>query len=367
MESPDLLTVSDLEVEFRSGRARVRAVDKVSFRIGAGEVVGLVGESGSGKSTIGRAVLGLTDATAGQVTFDGQDITRLRGRRRRPLASKIQVVFQDPLSSLNPRWTIGRSVAEPLRLHKGMGRKQAEGEAIRMLGLVGLAPQTAAKLPRELSGGQRQRVAIARSMVLSPQLIVCDEPTSALDLSTQSQTLNLLREVHDRNGVSYLFISHDLDVVRYISDRIVVLYRGQIMETGRTLDVADKPLHPYTRVLVGASPVPDPGRQAERRKQRQNELGASTAAVTGVVGTTAAPSGCPFASRCAHVADVCHDTRPRLIETGTNQVACHLYDPESGHPEIVDPSSASPLSPTRDGRDLNRSPAGSEWTAHNTA
>lgn len=329
----DLLTVSDLEVEFRSGRSRVRAVDGVSLRIGAGEIVGLVGESGSGKSTIGRALLGLTDATGGRISFEDADITSLRGRRRRPLATEIQVVFQDPLSSLNPRWTIGRSVAEPLRLHRGMDAGQAEDEAIRFLGLVGLSPEIAARLPRELSGGQRQRVAIARAMVLSPRLIVCDEPTSALDLSTQSQTLNLLRDVHRRTGVSYLFISHDLDVVRYLSDRIVVLYRGQVMEEGPALDIADRPRHPYTRVLVGASPVPDPARQAERRERRRSQIAASSSALTGLVRPTSTTSGCPFAARCVHAADVCFGVRPKVSEVGGSRVACHLYDAASGHPE----------------------------------
>lgn len=332
--APDLIAVEGLEVEFRSGRARVRAVDQVSFHIRPGEAVGLVGESGSGKSTIGRVVLGLTDATAGTVSFEGRDITRLRGRGRRELASEIQVIFQDPLSSLNPRWTIGRSVAEPLQLHGDLSRRQAEDEAIRYLGLVGLGPHIANRLPREISGGQRQRVAIARSMVLAPKLIVCDEPTSALDLSTQSQTLNLLREVHRRTGVSYLFISHDLDVVRYISDRIVVLYRGQIMETGTTSDVSEEPLHPYTRVLIGASPVPDPALQAQQRSAR---LDATPPASSGTASRdlSTVTAGCPFASRCAHVAEVCHSTRPSLVARGSSQVACHLYDHRSGHPEVT--------------------------------
>jgi peptide/nickel transport system ATP-binding protein len=334
----DLLAVSDLEVEFRQGQHRVRAVDKVSLQVATGEVVGLVGESGSGKSTIGRAVLGLTHLTAGQISFEGQDITHLRGRRRRPLATKIQAVFQDPLSSLDPRWTIGRSVAEPLRLHRSMSQKAAEEEAVRYLARVGLAPHIAARIPREISGGQRQRVAIARSMVLAPRLIVCDEPTSALDLSTQSQTLNLLREVHAHTNVGYLFISHDLDVVRYLSDRIVVLYRGQVMETGPTLEVADRPKHPYTRALVGASPVPDPVRQAERRDRRRSELGASTGALATDLAMGAAPTGCPFAARCPHAAAVCRSTRPQQVEVGSSHAACHLYDPASGHPEATNPA-----------------------------
>lgn len=338
--SPELLSVHDLEVEFRHKHSRVRAVDGVCFGIDAGEIVGLVGESGSGKSTIGRAVLGLTSATGGRITFDGEDITSNRRQKRRTLATQIQVVFQDPLSSLDPRWTIGRSVSEPLRLHRGMGRREAEAEAVRLLGLVDLEPATAQRLPRELSGGQRQRVAIARAIALAPRLIVCDEPTSALDLSTQSQTLNLLREMHEQRGLSYLFISHDLDVVRYISDRIVVLYRGRIMETGAAVDVADRPLHPYTVALVSASPVPDPGQQAERRELRRQALRATTAEAE-------APSdvGCVFAHRCRHVADVCSTVRPRLMDTTSGRVACHMFDPDSAHPEAAAPRPVtSPLS-----------------------
>lgn len=332
MTAAPLLGVHDLEVEFRQRHSAVRAVDGVSFTINEGEVVGLVGESGSGKSTIGRAILGLTDATGGQITFDGQDITSLRGRRRRPLATQIQVVFQDPLSSLNPRWTIGRSIAEPLRLHQKQTRDKADTEAERLLGLVGLQPVLASRLPRELSGGQRQRVAIARAIALSPRLIVCDEPTSALDLSTQSQTLNLLREMHRARGLSYLFISHDLDVVRYLSDRIVVLYRGQIMETGLATALADNPQHPYTQALLSASPVPDPHAQSQRRRTRQ-QVSSITAEIR-----PAAPTGCPFTHRCNHAADVCTTTRPQLIDIPDGKVACHLHDPDSGHPERLSAS-----------------------------
>ena len=307
---PPLLEVRGLRVEFHQRRSTVRAVDGVSFSIEEGEVLGLVGESGSGKSTIGRAVLGLTNAGAGAIVFDGDDITTLRGPQRRALAAEMQVVFQDPLSSLDPRWTMERSLSEPLRMHRQLAGTELQQEVARLLGLVGLPSDVARRLPRQLSGGQRQRVAIARAVALSPRLIVCDEPTSALDLSSQSQTLNLLRRMQKERSLSYLFISHDLDVVRYISDRIAVLYRGQIMETGPAVDVADNPLHPYSSMLVSSAPVPDPGAQAERRAARHR--------IVKAVAEVDARSkvGCAFADRCAFAADVCQVTRPALLEVG---------------------------------------------------
>jgi oligopeptide/dipeptide ABC transporter ATP-binding protein len=324
-----LLEVRDLTVEFRQRRTTVRAVDRVSFRISEGEVLGLVGESGSGKSTIGRAILGLTDATAGTIVFGRNDITTSRGRDRRTLATDIQVVFQDPLSSLDPRWTMERSLSEPLRTHRQLTESELQHEVVRLLGLVGLPPDIGKRLPRQLSGGQRQRVAIARAVALAPRLVVCDEPTSALDLSSQSQTLNLLRRMHKEQRLSYLFISHDLDVVRYISDRIAVLYCGQIMETGAAVDVADNPQHPYSKMLVSSAPVPDPIAQAGRRAARKLIV----QEIPGDVhhqGST----GCPFAPRCAFVADVCRDTRPALLEMGRSRaVACHLFDPDAQHPQ----------------------------------
>jgi oligopeptide/dipeptide ABC transporter ATP-binding protein len=326
--TPSLLEIRDLKVQFHQHGSMVRAVDGVSFSIGEGEVLGLVGESGSGKSTIGRAVLGLTHVGSGQIMFDGSEVTTLRGHDRRFLATELQVVFQDPLSSLNPRWSIGRSLGEPLQLHRRLAGPELSQEIARLLSLVGLTPDMAQRMPLQLSGGQRQRVAIARAMSLSPRLVVCDEPTSALDLSTQSQTLNLLRRMHKERHLSYLFISHDLDVVRYISDRIAVLYCGQIMEIGAALEIADNPQHPYTRMLVSAAPVPDPLAQADRRAQRRQLIRQAT--------TQSARStlGCPFAPRCIFAADVCCTTRPRLLHAGGDRsIACHLFDPDSSHPK----------------------------------
>lgn len=324
-----LLDVRELEVIFSQRGSHVRAVDRVSLSIAKGEVLGLVGESGSGKSTIGRVILGLTDATNGSVSFAGTNITSFRGRNRRALATDLQVVFQDPLSSLNPRWTVGRSLSEPLLLHRRLKGAAAGREVARLLASVGLPEEAANRMPRQLSGGQRQRIAIARAVALSPRLIVCDEPTSALDLSTQSQTLNLLRNLHQQHQLSYLFISHDLDVVRYISDRIAVLYRGQIMEIGEAVEVADSPQHPYTRALVGAASIPDPRAQAARRQGRQESTGQTTAKAGPF-----ALEGCPFVPRCPFVAAICRSTRPALALTSTKrQVACHLFDPTSNHPQ----------------------------------
>jgi oligopeptide/dipeptide ABC transporter ATP-binding protein len=325
-----VLDVSDLVVEFKQRGARIRAVDGVSFTINEREVLGLVGESGSGKSTIGRAVLGLTPVTGGRVVFSGKEITALSGRDRRALGSEMQVVFQDPLSSLDPRWTIERSLVEPLKLHRARAGAELAREVARLLHLVGLPADVAARLPRQLSGGQRQRVAIARALALSPRLVICDEPTSALDLSTQSQTLNLLRRTQRESNLSYLFISHDLDVVRYISDRIAVLYRGQIMETGPAVDLADDPQHPYTRMLVSAAPVPDPRSQALRREARRQVV-----AQTGGDVIPQSGHGCPFAARCAFAAEVCRTTRPALLARGGRDIACHLFDPDAGHPQTA--------------------------------
>jgi ABC-type glutathione transport system ATPase component len=262
-ESVPLLELHDLRVEF-AGRGRrdrpVTAVDGVSLRVAAGETLGLVGESGSGKSTIGNAVLGLVPA-AGQIRFAGREIGNLPPRERRELARHLQVVFQDPYGSLNPSRTIGSTLARPLRLHRGQTRQAAAERVTEVLRQVGLSPDAARRYPAYFSGGQRQRIAIARALVLEPELVICDEPTSALDLSVQAQILNLLLELQQRLGLAYLFISHDLDVVRHVSDRVAVLHRGRVVEEGPADLVTTSPSHPYTQALLAAVPVPDPRRQ----------------------------------------------------------------------------------------------------------
>ena len=269
--SDHLLDVRHLRVAYpgRGWRAKpVEVLHGVSLAVGKGETIGVVGESGSGKTTIGRAVLGLVRPSGGTVTFNGRDITHLAGRQRRALARDIQVVFQDPYSSLNPSLTVGDILSEPLVV-QGMSRRDAQSRIRTLLDQVGLPADAAQRLPREFSGGQRQRVAIARALALKPQLIVCDEPVSALDLSTQTRVLDLLADIQRSTGVAYLFISHDLAVVRHVSHRVSVVHRGDIVESGPAETVTTAPEHPYTRRLMLAAPVADPVRQRQRRAERK--------------------------------------------------------------------------------------------------
>jgi peptide/nickel transport system ATP-binding protein len=260
-----LLEVDDLVVDYRlRGRRTFRALKGVSLSIGPGECLGLVGESGSGKSTLGKAVLGLATAASGRITFDGRDITHLRGGARRRLAGDVQVVFQDPYGSLDPMMTVGEVLAEPLVV-AGTSRADARTVVAGMLDRVRLPAGAVHRYPSEFSGGQRQRVAIARALVRRPRLVVCDEPVSALDLTTQAAILDLFVDLQRETGVSYLFVSHDLGVVRRVCHRVSVLYQGEIVETGPTRAVTETPEHPYTQRLRLASPVADPARQAERR------------------------------------------------------------------------------------------------------
>jgi peptide/nickel transport system ATP-binding protein len=254
----------------------IRVLKGVSIDILPHETVGLVGESGSGKTTIGRAVLGLAPVTDGQILYKGRDIASLSRRERRALGSEIQVVFQDPYSSLNPSLTIEQILTEPLTA-RGVSQKKASARVRNLLELVHLPAGAAHRLPREFSGGQRQRIAIARALALDPELIVCDEPVSALDLTTQARVLELFIEIQQRTGVAYLFISHDLTVVRHISHRVAVMYQGEIVESGDGDQVTARPKHPYTQRLFFASPVPDPDRQQQRREDRRRLLAAQAA------------------------------------------------------------------------------------------
>ncbi|WP_102159197.1 ATP-binding cassette domain-containing protein [Zhihengliuella halotolerans] len=277
-EQGSLLEVDGLVVEYpmRGWRARpFRAVKGVDFDIRPGETVGLVGESGSGKSTIGRALLGLAPVTGGSVTFDGEDISHPTTVRRRALTSDIQVVYQDPYSSLNPSMTIGDSLAEPLTVRKTPAA-EARRRIADLLDTVGLPADAAHRMPREFSGGQRQRVAIARALALEPRLIVCDEPVSALDLSTQARVLDLFLEIQERTGVAYLFVSHDLSVVREISHRVAVMYHGEIVEWGDGDTVTSQPSHSYTRRLLLSSPIADPAAQRARREERRRLAAAAS-------------------------------------------------------------------------------------------
>lgn len=264
-----LLEVNDLVVKFK-GKHRLspskQVLNRVSLKVDSGKTLGLVGESGSGKTTIGRAILGLVPAADGMISFEGSDITHLRRRARRALSRDIQVVFQDPYGSLNPSRTIGDTLSEPL-YGGGDSKSDVRRRVRELLDRVQLPAGSMDRLPREFSGGQRQRVAIARAIALKPKLIVCDEPVSALDLSTQARVLDLFSEIQRDTGVAYLFISHDLDVVRHVSDQVAVLYRGDIVESGEASQVTTAPVHPYTQRLLLASPVPDPDLQAQRRAE----------------------------------------------------------------------------------------------------
>ncbi|SFS14907.1 peptide/nickel transport system ATP-binding protein [Microbacterium sp. cf046] len=275
-----LLTVDDLVVEYPGKGFRAKpfqALKGVSIDIKPGETLGLVGESGSGKTTLGRAVLGLAPVTDGKITYAGKDISHLHRRERRALSSEIQVVFQDPYSSLNPSLTIEQILAEPLQA-RGVAGATAKARVRELLDQVGLPADARSRLPREFSGGQRQRIAIARALALDPKLIVCDEPVSALDLSTQERVLDLFIEIQERTGVAYLFITHDLAVVRHISHRVAVMYRGEIVENGDGDQVTSRPVHPYTQRLFMASPVPDPDKQEVRRIERRALLDAESTA-----------------------------------------------------------------------------------------
>ncbi|POH60012.1 ATP-binding cassette domain-containing protein [Arthrobacter glacialis] len=269
-----LLSVDSLVVEYPTKHFRAkpfRALTDINISIKAGETLGLVGESGSGKTTLGRAVLGLAPVTQGTITFEGKDISHASRKDRRALSRDLQVVFQDPYTSLNPALEIGDILAEPLSV-QGKSPTEAKRRVRELLDQVGLPSDAIHRLPREFSGGQRQRVAIARALALSPKLIVCDEPVSALDLSTQAVVLDLFLQIQRDTGVSYLFVSHDLDVVRHISHRVAVMYRGEIVEQGTAEVVTRTPEHPYTQRLLLASPVPDPDRQEKRRKDRHELL-----------------------------------------------------------------------------------------------
>jgi peptide/nickel transport system ATP-binding protein len=319
-----VLDVNGLVKDFplRSGVLRritgtVRAVDEVTLRIGAGRTLGLVGESGSGKSTLARLVLRLVDPTSGTIVVDGKDITSLRGPALRRHRETMQLVFQDPYSSLDPQQSIADIVGEPLAIHTSMTRVEREQRVVQLLAQVGLGSHVLPRQPHEFSGGQRQRIAIARALALEPRLLVCDEPVSALDVSTQSQVINLLTDLQDELGVAYLFIAHDLSVVRHLSDKIAVMYLGQIVEEGDADEVYERPTHPYTAALLSSIPVPDPARQHQRRRiLLRGEVGEATPDVR----------GCRFRARCPFAMEVCDHLEPEpYITPAATMVRCHLH------------------------------------------
>lgn len=325
----NILEVDDLYMHFPLTRGiivqrkvgAVQAVDGVTFNVRKGETLGLVGESGCGKSTTGRAILQLYKPTAGAVRFNGTDLTTLDGGQMRKMRRHLQMIFQDPYASLNPRMTVGSIISEPMQIHNLVPKKQRNERVQELLETVGLNPYFANRYPHEFSGGQRQRIGVARALAANPQFIVADEPVSALDVSIQAQIINLLEDLQEQFGLTYLFIAHDLSVVRHISDRVAVMYLGKIVELADRAALYDDPLHPYTKALLSAVPIPDP--VIEKKRERIILTGDVPSPIN-------PPSGCHFHTRCPYAMDVCRVKEPLFVDQGGGHyVACHLY-PGSG-------------------------------------
>ncbi len=318
-----ILELQDLKTYFPVKGSRtqfVKAVDGVSFRVKKGETVGLVGESGCGKSTIGRTIMRFNQPTGGKIIFDGSDIT---AADMRPFRQRMQMVFQDPYSSLDPRMSVGDIVGEPLDIHNPkMNRKERYDRILEQMKLVGLNSEQLSRFPHEFSGGQRQRISIARAMVIKPEFLVLDEPVSALDVSIQAQIINMLMDLQDQIGMAYLFIAHDLAVVRHISKTVVVMYLGHIMEINTAEDLYKNPLHPYTQALLSAIPIPDPKTSRARRRQVLQD---------DVPSPINPPSGCVFSTRCPYVTEACRHQIPKVEDVGGGHVvSCLRYKEING-------------------------------------
>ncbi len=309
-----LFEIRNLTKNFPSGKEQVRALTDVSFDIYEGETLGLVGESGCGKSTLGKCLIGLTPPTSGSIRYEGKEVSLLRGKDLRAFRSQTSLIFQDPYSSLNPRMTAADIIGEPLAI-QGASKQQREKRIEELLHLVGLSPSMGNRFPHEFSGGQRQRIGIARALAAGPRFVICDEPVSALDVSVQAQIINLLKKLQQEMGLTYLFIAHDLRIVKYLSNRVAVLYRGEIVECAEAEELYHSPLHPYTQALLSAIPIPDP--QIEKKRRR-------------IVLSGEIPSpfeilkGCPFASRCPKATAHCHEVKPLMREISPgHHAACH--------------------------------------------
>ncbi|MXQ53531.1 ABC transporter ATP-binding protein [Shimazuella alba] len=301
---------------FQKQVGAVKSVDGISFEMQEGKTLGIVGESGCGKSTTGRALLRILEPTEGEVVFDGVNIGKLTKDELRSFRTNMQMIFQDPYASLNPRWTVQQVLEEPLLTHGKNSKETIKQRVTELMELVGLSPQQAGRFPHEFSGGQRQRIGIARAIALNPKFIVCDEPVSALDVSIQAQVLNLMKDLQQKFSLTYLFISHDLSVVKFISDRVGVMYLGKLVELAPTDEVFAEPLHPYTKALISAVPVPDP-----EAKREQIVLSGD------VPSALNPPKGCAFHTRCPVAMDVCKSVVPKWQEVSTGrQIACHLYE-----------------------------------------
>lgn len=312
-----IFSVKNLTKEFNSGRKKIiKAVNNVSFELREKETYSLVGESGCGKSTTGRAALRLIEPTSGEIMYHGRDAMKFKGKEMLDFRRRMQMVFQDPYSSLNPRMTIDKIVEEPLIIHKLGNKAEREEKVAEILSKVGIRRDQFKRYPHEFSGGQKQRISMARALILNPEIIVCDEPVSALDVSIQAQVLNLLKKLQDDYNVSYLFISHDMSVVKYISDRIGVMYLGNIVEEADAEDLFAGPLHPYTQALLSAVPEADP----DIRKERITLHGEIPSPLN-------VPSGCPFRTRCRYATEECAMSKPELRTVdGSHRVACHNYN-----------------------------------------
>ncbi len=302
---------------FKKTVAEVKAVDEVSFAVNDGETVGLVGESGCGKTTTGRAILKLIEPTAGEILYKGKDIAKYTQKEMLPLRREMQMVFQDPYASLNPRMSVMDIITDPLVEHKIITKHEKEERSKVLLETVGMNPRYMNRFPHEFSGGQRQRIGIARSIALNPKLLICDEPIAALDVSIQAQVINLFQDIQEKFGLSYLFIAHDLSVVRHISDRIIVMYIGKVVEIAEKRELFKNPLHPYTQVLLSSIPTPDPKRERERKRiELEGEIPSPLNK----------PKGCPFSSRCPYAMDRCREEEPDPVHLdGNHIVSCHLY------------------------------------------
>ena len=317
-----LIEVKNLKKYFKAGRkATVKAVDDISFNIKRGETLGLVGESGCGKTTCGKTVLGLYGATGGEVIFDGINVHTLKSKEKKEFRKRAQIIFQDPYSSLNPRMTVEDIIGEGIDIHDLYRGKDRKEKIFELLETVGLNKEHASRFPHEFSGGQRQRIGIARALAIEPEFIVCDEPISALDVSIQAQVVNLLVELQKEKKLTYLFIAHDLSMVKYISDRVGVMYLGHLVELAESEELYRNPLHPYTVALLSSIPIPDP--EQERKKMRIPIEGEIPSPIN-------PPPGCKFASRCKMAREICKEKMPELVEIKKGHfVACHLLQ-ESG-------------------------------------